>query len=134
MAAEHLKPYHYKPGQSGFAGGRRKIPEHLRLIMSLSQDEVSKIVALYGRMTRDELQVAINNPKTPVIEIAVASIFANAAKHGDYGRLGFLLDRAIGKAPVIPDEVDPDGELSKLTDAELVARIRRFLPKLEKTA
>ena len=58
-----------------------------------------------------------------MIEITVASIFAKAAKDGDYSRLEFLLSRTIGK---VTDKMEiqakpsmtihrPDGSTIELT-------------------
>jgi len=48
-------------------------------------------------MTRVQLQKAIQDAKTPMIDIWVASIIAQGAKSGDYSRLSALLDRVIGR-------------------------------------
>lgn len=125
MGAEHLRPW--KPGQSGNPGGMPRVPNHLRGIASLTQLEVVKVVSKYARMTRAELQVAAIDPNTPMLEVAIASVFAQSAKNGDYSRLSFLLDRAIGKVPVIEptdEEQKSLRELADLTDEELRERVR----------
>jgi hypothetical protein len=124
-AAKNLKPW--QPGQSGNPGGRPKLPEVLRGIASLSQSEVCKLVSKYARMTRDELQQAIQAPSTPVLEMAIASIFAQSIKQGDYTRLSFLLDRAIGKVrEVSPDDESADArtELRVLSTEELLRLVQ----------
>jgi hypothetical protein len=95
VGVEHLKPF--VKGQSGNPGGMPRIPDHLRGIASLTQGEVTKIVSKYARMTCGELQAVGDSADTPVLEVAIASVFMQAIKHGDYTRLAFLLDRAIGK-------------------------------------
>ncbi len=112
----------WKPGQSGNPSGRPKLPEHLRAIASLTQDEVTKLVSKYARMTRDELQAAVSSTTTPMLEISIASIFAQAAKHGDFSRLAFLLDRAIGK---VKDVQVADDELAGKTTAELLELVKQ---------
>ncbi len=123
MSARNLKPF--VKGQSGNPGGMPRVPDHLRNISSLSQHEVTKTVSKYARMTRAELAAAVASPDTPMLEIAIASVFAQSAKHGDYTRLAFLLDRAIGKVPTVeiaPDTVSP---LAALSDEELLSLVRR---------
>lgn len=129
MGAHNLRPW--QPGQSGNPSGRPKIPEHLRSIASLSQGEVCKLVSKYARMTRDELQQAIQAPSTPVLEMAIASIFAQSIKQGDYTRLAFLLDRAIGKVPqvILSDEQEQKAALSELPRADLLQIIKSELEK-----
>ena len=129
MGAEHLKPW--KPGQSGNPSGMPRIPNHLRGIASLTHHEVVKTVSKYARMTRAELQLAVSDPTTPMLEVAIASVFAQAAKNGDYTRLSFLLDRAIGKAPVIEavgEDMAALREIQALTDDELRERVLKALP------
>lgn len=82
-------------------------------------------------MTRDELQQAIQAPSTPVLEMAIASIFAQSIKQGDYTRLAFLLDRAIGKVPqvILSDEQEQKAALSELPRADLLQIIKSELEK-----
>ncbi len=79
----------WKPGQSGNPSGVRK--------GKLTRDEVETIMAKFARHSREQLQAVVQNPKTPMLEIMVASVMAKAAKDGDYSRLDFLLNRSIGK-------------------------------------
>lgn len=132
MGAEHLRPW--KPGQSGNPHGAPKLPEHLRGIKSLSQLEACKIISKYGRMSKEELMVAMENPKVPVVELAVASVFVSAIKYGDCSRLAFLLDRAIGKAPIITEteeEIAARQEIHNLSNQELFRLMKEKLPELE---
>ncbi len=133
MNARNLKPW--KPGQSGNPTGMARVPDHLRGVASLSPLEVVKIVSKYARMTRAELQVAATNPDTPMLEVAIASVFAQSAKTGDYQRLAFLLDRAVGKVPVVQetnDELEARRELQNLTTSELLQLVRDNVKDPEK--
>ncbi len=131
---EWLKEHQFKKGKSGNPGGRFKIPTELSQIRKLSQAECAYLVSKYARMTRGELQSAIEDIRTPMVDLTIASIFAQSAKNGDYQRLGFLLDRTCGKVPTAElfDE-DNEGrkELRKLTDQEIVQLVKDKLPELE---
>lgn len=118
---------------SGNPSGKPAIPEHLRAIASLSQHEVTKVVSKFARMTRSELQAAVEDVAISMLELSIASIFAQAAKNGDFTRLAFLLDRAIGKVPSVEIEVDPVTPLAQLSDEELL-RLVRGAPKELETA
>src|SRR4051812_46833163 len=87
----------WKPGQSGNPSGKPKMPEELRSITMLTKDETARLIAKYGRMTKSELTEAIQRHDIPMIELTIASIYAQAAKGGDFTRMAFLLDRTIGK-------------------------------------
>lgn len=83
---EHTR---FKPGVSGNPGGRPK--------NRLTIEKLRDIIDRLSFMTRAELQVVIQNPETKMIELELASVIAQAAKNGDYSRISFILDRAIGR-------------------------------------
>jgi hypothetical protein len=63
----------------------------------LTTDQVKALFGKMSALTKDELLEIIKSPKSSILEITTASIFAKAAKDGDYSRLNFLLDRSIGR-------------------------------------
>ncbi len=87
----------FKPGQSGNPGGRPKTPEDIREARRLNQAELERTVNRLLFCTREELQTIVKDPKTPMLEVMVASIMAQAATKGDQLRLEFVLARLIGK-------------------------------------
>jgi single-stranded DNA-specific DHH superfamily exonuclease len=128
-------PYLWQPGQSGNPGGKPKLPAELRAIASLTNQEINKYVAKYARMTKDQIDAATLNPNTSVVELAIASIFMNAIRHGDANRLSFLLDRAIGKVPVITETSEEKAArqaIQELSDQELTQLIKQKIPEIEK--
>lgn len=130
-----LKPW--QPGQSGNPSGRPKIPKELQAIRSLSQIEVAKIVSKYAHMSQTEVAVLLKDPLLPMIEAAVASIFAHAVARGDYARLSILLDRAVGKVPQFEPESPEDSAAMKrlqgLSVQELVAIVEKPLTNTGET-
>lgn len=85
---KNLKPF--PKGVSGNPGGKIK--------GALTGEQIRKNIARLFDMTRDELQAVIQDPKSTMHEIMLASIVAQAAKSGDYSRLEALYVRAVGKA------------------------------------
>lgn len=77
----------FKPGNPG--GGRPKD--------MLRKDEVQAVMGRLARLTKAELQAIIDDPKSTMLDLATASIFLKAATRGDVNRMGFLLDRTIGR-------------------------------------
>jgi hypothetical protein len=79
----------FKPGVSGNPGGK---PAQL-----LTKDKVAGVLGKFSAMSREQLQEVIQNPRSTMLEIMIASVMAKAAKDGDPHRLDFLLQRSIGK-------------------------------------
>lgn len=113
---KNLRPF--KKGQSGNPGGRKRLPEDLRAFEPLTREECNRLIAKYARMTKAGLTAAIQSVEIPMLELTIASILAQAAKGGDYSRLSFLLDRAIGR-PVPVDEKQPQSIDEPLTKDQL---------------
>jgi hypothetical protein len=68
-------------------------------------------------------------PETSMLELSIGKMFLESAKRGDFMRLAFLLDRAIGKVPNVEINIDPSTTpLASLTDEELL-KIVRGAPK-----
>lgn len=93
----------FQKGQSGNPKGRPPIPPELKAVKQLSPQSVRLLVSKFAAMSKEELAELLQKPDTPLIEITIGSIFAKAAKEGDYSRFNFLLDRSVGK---VKDEVD----------------------------
>lgn len=111
---EHTR---WKPGTSGNEGGR---PKGL-----LTVDAVRQMMHRFWVMSAAELLTVLEDPKTPMGELMVASVMAKAAKDGDYARLAFLLDRQTGK---IREEVE--ATIRSITDEDLDKIPRDALIKL----
>ncbi len=122
------------PGQSGNPGGRPRMPDELRAITSLSRIEILKLVSKYARMSMDELQEAGKSRSTPLVELSIASIFLHTVKNGDYARLAFLLEQALGKVPtsaITDEEAQARKELQELSDSELLKLVKEKIPEFE---
>ncbi len=87
----------FAKGTSGNPGGRVKLPEELRKARALNQQELERAVNKYLWLDRAALQDAVKDPATPMLELMVASIMAQAAQKGDQQRLEFILQRLIGR-------------------------------------
>ncbi len=126
---KNLRPF--AKGCSGNTAHHR-LPEDLRGIKSLTPLEVLRTISKWARMTKLELEAEFANPNTSILERAIARIFQEAIKQGDYAKLSFLLDRAIGKAPIAVDDEetsDEREELSKLSMNELLTLVKTHLPE-----
>jgi hypothetical protein len=109
----------YKPGQSGFTGGGRRLPDNLRGINSLTPLEVTKLISKYARMGYGEVALILQEKKVTVLELAFCSIFMESIKKGDFARISFLLDRACGKVPVMIDDDENILERERLSQIPL---------------
>jgi hypothetical protein len=132
MNAASLKNLKSWPkGVSGNPSGSR-VPAELRGISSLTQTEVTKIISKYARMIRSELELIKDDPSLSAFDVCVISIFQQSMKFGDFQRLSFLLDRAIGKAPVAVEDDESNNareELTRLSMKELLTLVKNNLPE-----
>ncbi len=124
----------FPKGVSGYAGrgGVSKLPENLRGINSLTHLEALKLISKYARMTSDEAEACKKDPKTPILDKAIISIFQTSIKHGDFRHLSFLLDRSIGKVKETLDDEETDdarAELGQLSMKELLHLVKDKLPE-----
>lgn len=87
----------FKPGQSGNPTGKAKVPDEFKESRKLNQAELERAVNKFLFADRQTLQDVIKTPGTPMIEIIVASIMAQAAHKGDQQRLDFILTRILGR-------------------------------------
>jgi hypothetical protein len=87
----------FKKGQSGNPGGKPKVPDDIKEARKLNQIELERAINRLIWLPRAELKALIENPETPMFEMMLASIVAQAAQKGDQSRLEFILMRVIGK-------------------------------------
>jgi len=134
MNNKNLKQVGWQKGKSGNPNGRPRMPEDMRNIASLTTMEVVKLISKMARMTLAELNSSIKDPTSTVIDISIANIFLQCIDKGDFTRLSFLLDRAIGKAPVAIDTDDDRNERAKLTKMsmnELLTLVKNVVPETD---
>ena len=117
MSGKPLDQYKWKPGQSGNPAGKPK--------GFLTVDDIRSMMHRFWRMSADDLLTVLENPKTPMGELMIASVMAKAAKDGDYSRLAFLMDRQVGK---VKEEIEQT--VRSITDEDLDKIPRDALIKL----
>lgn len=70
------------------------------------------MVNRYLYMTAEEIVAAAENPKTPALDLMIASIVKRAVMEGDHMRCEFILKRLIGDPPERIEE-SPDEEYER---------------------
>lgn len=98
----------FKPGQSGNPNGRPQVPIDLKESRSVNKNEFERVLNKYMYMTGPEINSALKSDSLPMMELIVAKILAKAFNEGDQRRLEFVIDRLIGKAPLIINEQIPN--------------------------
>lgn len=106
IGAPQLKPYHFKPGQSGNLGGRPRIPPELKTIRSLNSEELCKLISKFGRMNLDEIRVFLQDTTTPNIEATVANLWLQARTKASLQHFAILMDRSVGKVKDMEETTD----------------------------
>jgi hypothetical protein len=123
----------YKKGQSGNPNGRPPMSADLRMMGRVTKYEFERLIHRYLIMTRDELEAATKDPKTPILELTVASILKKAIIGGDQTRLNFILDRLIGKVADSFESKNLNLNINHtLADDELIEKAERVLEEVRK--
>lgn len=92
-----LKAFQFKPGQSGNPNGRPKLPERLRGVRKLTDEEVQVTFSLYARMIVAEVRKIAECEQTPMFDAWIARGMIEGHKRGDFSNMAVLLDRCIGR-------------------------------------
>lgn len=87
----------FPAGTSGNPGGRPKLPEELKHAKRITQIELERVLNEFLFLTTPELNERLSSSSATQIERIVGVLIERAAETGDHQRLGFLLDRLVGR-------------------------------------
>jgi len=108
--------------------GRPRIPKDLKDVQLLSADYVKRKISYFSHITTDELEKIVEDKTGTVMDQMIAKVCYAAFIDGDYTRLNFLLDRAVGKVKEVKELVLPkptiiqkrDGTQIVMGDANMI--------------
>lgn len=89
--------HRFKKGQSGNPSGVQALPKEVLRAKATNRVSLEKALQKFLALDRAELQRCLQDPRATMLELAIGTIVAKAAKDGDQIRLNFILDRLIGK-------------------------------------
>ena len=96
----------WKKGQTGNPKNKRN--RGLTKARRMTRAEVLDAFSKFMHLTKPELDQYIKDPSTPAMELMLANIVRLGIAKGDTVRLGFMLDRLIGKvSDRVTHEVKP---------------------------
>lgn len=107
----------FQPGHK-HGKGRPKVDPVLKEIKAVNRQLVEEKLAGFMTMDRTRLREVIEDEKTPMLDLMVASLVQTGIKKGDPAILSFLLDRTIGK---VKESVDVDLTLKQVERAHAEA-------------
>lgn len=87
----------FQKGQSGNPAGSSAIARELGHIKKINQTEVVDLLCRFAKMPTHEIAAFGKDQTNKGLDMIVATIFIKAINTGDHTRLGFILDRIIGK-------------------------------------
>lgn len=103
--ADQLKPYEFKPGQSGNPGGRPPLSDDERL----AYKNCKKAIAMLGTKTPKEIAEIANDPNALAIDKACAKLLKDYFDKGNSRLIELVFDRLIGKAQQVIEVTGADG-------------------------
>jgi hypothetical protein len=96
----------FKKGESGNPQGLAIITPDLRAAKKYTRELIDRTLLAMVGMTNAQLTELMNNPGSTQLELLVATVLKKGIEYGCQSRLGFLLDRIVGKVrdaqPAIP--------------------------------
>jgi hypothetical protein len=126
--AEQLRPYQFRPGQSGNPSGRPKQPLPAAKLEVVTQELLTKTV--------DELKQIVDDPKTPSYKVLTAKAILRSTITGDYSHAKEVIDRAVGKVVerIEQDVSTTDLSLQLLSDVQLLQLAKEAVKVIESDA
>jgi hypothetical protein len=96
MAGEHLKPHHFKKGQSGNPSGRAKKSIEVEQKRLITYEEFVDLVTRFSKMKRAEMKEYLERPEATMFELVYGKLIVQAA-NGDKSARDMLTERLFGK-------------------------------------
>lgn len=113
----------FEKGNKG-GPGRPELPKDLKEVRKLNQFELEFILNESLLMTPEQLKRVKDDPESTMLQLLVVSIITHGTNKGDQLRMGFLLDRLLGKMKEnLHLEVRPH---EGMTDEALAKRIEEL--------
>lgn len=129
MASDHLKQFHFKPGQTGNPNGRPKIPKEIQSLRRLTRASLELVINRYVHLSYDDLRAQRQNGSLEVIDMAIVSILCKGIETGDQAKVDYVIARLVGKIPEAPPLPPPE------KDAGIIdARLQKALANIKQMA
>lgn len=118
----------WKPGQSGNPKGKGPLPPEVRAIREMDKADFIRIMNEYCHFSREELIKRINNPATPMKELAIGSMMQKSVTTGDPKYFSFLVSYLIGK-PKESIDISVQNEPQALTHERIIEVMKQLEQK-----
>jgi hypothetical protein len=100
--------------------GTKKVHRDIVVANSMTKTKLEGLLNLHLWMDQKQLRTAMRATSTPMINRAIASIIMKAVDNGDEKRLGWILDRLIGKPKEEINITAYMTGLKKMTDVQVI--------------
>lgn len=118
----------FAAGVSGNPNGRPPVPEDIREARDLDQQEFDRVARMLMKKSKTELTAILKDPTLPATVLCIARIVRTAMWSADPKRLGFLMDRLVGRprSQEPPPKEDPTKKYDHWTNEQLDAQIAKL--------
>ena len=117
-----------KKGERLNPNGRPRMPEYMKAAKKLNKIKFEEILNKYINCTIDDLQMHLKDKNTPALDLIVIKVLLEGIKRGDEKRLGFVLDRLIGK---VKDSIEITADIN-MDEEKTLEEISERRKQLEK--
>lgn len=126
--APQLKPFHFKPGQSGNPEGGKKHNPGLRKLKKLQTESYVDLIELVAFKSKADVMEVAKDAAEENLLGTIAQIWMIARARGDYDTIEKILSRVLGK---VPDKIDINSKNLTVTGEIDKEKLKAALAKLE---
>lgn len=122
----------FKKGNPG-GPGRPHSPKHIKQVAKLTREQAKQLFLELMHKSQTELEQIVKDKSRTVLQLAVARVALDSVKSGDISKIGFMLDRTIGKVkeeveiklpkPMIVENLEGSGVMLGAKDESIDAEV-----------
>lgn len=127
---KELNDHKFQPGVSGNPNGRPKLTPLQREARTLTLESLRNVIEVVLTGTLQDLKELIEDPKTPAVQVGIATAILKSIKSGDPTVLERFCERLVGK---IPDKIEVINNTQINQQVTVIDRValRAAIDKLE---
>lgn len=125
-----LRPYQFKPGQSGNPAGRPPLTPKQRVLKELTLKSFQECVEAVCTGNIDDLKRMVDDPDVSALQVGIATSLLRALQEGDYDTVTKIVQTCTGKPPeellIKSQNLNANTNVVKLESTKVKAVLRKL--------